>query len=173
MINLPLPPALSLPAPRRRHPLAPGRRSPCLPRRFRPLLPAPMKVNPLVALLKLDVVIAATGQPADRIYEKVDTGEWRWVFNLATNARGGTRDLRFWSREIAGYDVRKLKLKTVLDEILGGRTLFQSGEVCLLFSIRRPTLRALHAQLGGGPKQPDPAYTRNGLHTFLNQRLTT
>jgi hypothetical protein len=143
------------------------------PRRFRRLAAEPLPVNPLVPLVKIDAVTAITARPPDAIYNCVDTGQLCWVFNLAANAARHQRDLRFWSREIAGYDVHTLKLKTVIDEILGAHTTFQSGEVCLLFSIRRPTLLRLSAQLGGGQTRSDATYTRGGLATFLNHRFVS
>jgi len=125
-------------------------------------------------LLKTAVVAAHRGISTREIYEEVAAGTLRWVFNLATSGKGAMPDYRFWSHEIAGEDVHRVRVETVIREILGMRGQFRSGELCILLSISRPTLKLLRAQLGGrlGRRGSACAYfERAGVERFLRNRL--
>jgi hypothetical protein len=62
----------------------------------------------------------------------------------------------------------------VLREILGLRSHFRSGELCMLLSISRPTLKRLRRQLGGRLQRRGSSWTsfeRAGVEEFLRERL--
>ena len=107
-------------------------------------------------LLTINSVMALRRKSADEIYELVDGGTLldrglKWVFNLATDPQGKIRDLRFFALEILAPDsVKDMTEAEVIGTILPTAIKnFHSGQVCQTFVIRRPTLMALRAQLGG------------------------
>jgi len=139
--------------------------------------PLRISLSQRVPLVKLDTVIAARGENADTIYARVEDGTLRWVFNLASNPGGDIRDLRFWTREVQAFAVaddaarrrlQELNPGEVIQQILGERKNFHSGEVCLLLGIRRPTLMLLRPELKGEGRQ---FFSRAGIEQFLKRRL--
>lgn len=133
-------------------------------------------LSPRVPLVKLDTVVAARGQHADTVTAQVDRGVLRWVFNMA-NHDSGNRDLRFWIREVTLFaarqnaehaNLRKAAVPSVLNEILGDREEFRSGEVCLLLGIRRPSFKLVRDELITGGR---PGISRQNLEQFLIRRL--
>jgi len=125
-------------------------------------------------LVKTAVVSAHRSITTREIYEEIADGRLRWVFNVASSGKGIMPDYRYWSREIAGENVRLMRVDTVLREILGLRSHFRSGELCMLLSISRPTLKRLRRQLGGRLQRRGSSYTsfaRAGVEEFLRERL--
>ena len=130
-----------------------------------------------VPLVKLDTVIAACGLRAEAVYARVDNGTLRWVFNLSSRTGSGTRDLRFWNRELAAFatrdpahpSLRQMPIAEAVDEIIGPRTQFYAGDVCLLLGIRRPTLQQLRIELQG--PVTGQLYPRPRLEQFLCRRI--
>jgi hypothetical protein len=124
-------------------------------------------------LLKIAVVSAHRGVPNREIYEEVAAGTLRWVFNVAAAGRGGMPDYRFWSPEIAGENIQRIRVETVIRKILGERARFRPGELCVLLAISRPTLKLLRGQLGGHLSRRGRAayFRRAGVEKFLRGRL--
>ena len=127
-------------------------------------------------LVKLDTVIAARGENAHVIEKFVEEGRLRWVFNVAVKAHG-MRDLRFWSREVSAFAasqrdelaaIHGADLRAVVNEILGDRRQFSSGDMCLLLGVRRATLMRLRGALLAPCGHLFP---RAGLESFLKRRL--
>jgi hypothetical protein len=134
--------------------------------------------NPRTVLVKVDSVMDVRGVSADVVYDMADGGcstgaeaGLQWVWNLAVDAAGEIRNLRFWSREVITPETtRNLNLETVIALILGDRKQFHAGEVCQLLRVRRPTLINLRDQLCGHLGADGAAFPRAGLHNFLTAR---
>lgn len=134
------------------------------------------------ALVKIDVAAATLGWSAPKLFSLVDGGDlveqgFVWVFNLANDADGRNRDLRFWWPEIqaraaatrnkyVGYEIG-----WVIDRILPvKRATFHAGEVDQLFQIRPRTRIDLHAELAGTMESGRNFYSRAALAAFLKRR---
>ncbi len=123
-----------------------------------------------------------TRKSADAIYAMADGGDlvegtYQWVWNVATNAQGEIRDLRWWIGEVLadGHHLGKRQAALSLDEVLGfilptKRREFASGEVQALLLVSRPTLMELRAELLGDLRNGGSFYPRAGLVRFFQQR---
>lgn len=100
-----------------------------------------------------------TRRPTDTVMAMTDGGDlmegrYQWVWNVATDAHGEIRDLRWWIGEVlAPKQQAALKLEEVINLILPkSRKEFPAGEVCSLLLISRPTLMELRAELQGAQR---------------------
>lgn len=134
-------------------------------------------LSPRVPLVKLDTVIAASGKHDYNINGHVNSGTFRWVFNMAPNPRGANRDLRFWNREVSVFAngqvsahaaLRRAGADDVVEQILGQNAEFQSGEVCLLLNVRRNALTTLRREMGHAGGE---TFQRRELEELLKRRL--
>ena len=140
------------------------------------------------ALVKIDVAAAHLGWSAAKLFDLVDGGTllekgFAWVFNLANDAHGERRDLRFWWPEIearakvrAGLSGSSGKLASYEIEWVIARILpekrvnFHAGELDQIFQIRPRTRIDLHAELCGTLNGGRNFYPRPALAAFLQRR---
>lgn len=118
-----------------------------------------------------------TRKSADAIYAMSDGGDlveghYQWVWNVATDARGEIRDLRWWIGEVlAPQRQAALTLDRVINFLLPQqRREFPAGEVQALLLVSRPTLMELRAELLGDLRQGGSFYPRAALVTFFQRR---
>jgi hypothetical protein len=133
-------------------------------------------------LVKIDVAAAALGWGADKLFDLVDGGSllergFAWVFNLANDAEGGRRDLRFWFPEIQarakGNDRQYsfYEIEWVIVRILPEKRVnFHAGEVDQMFQIRPRTRIDLHDEICGRLDGGRNFYSRKALAEFLRRR---
>ncbi len=137
------------------------------------------------ALVKIDVAAATLGWHVGKLFDLADGGTlldkpFMWVFNLANNAEGERRDLRWWLPEVmarASADPSKhdkycgWELDWVLAQVLPPRIKnFQAGAVDQLFQIRPRTRIDLHHELAGVKGSSGHSYERAALAAFLSRR---
>ena len=137
------------------------------------------------SLVKIDVAAADLGKSVAMIFDLVE-GSYLlepglvWVFNLANNAAGARRDLRFWRPELtaraqgAGQSPTaygRYEIDWVIARILPEkRSQFHAGEVDQLFQIRPRTRIDFGAELNGELKEGRNFYARPVLAQFLKRR---
>jgi len=122
-------------------------------------------------LVEIGTVRAVRRVDADTIYNDVDEGKYRWVWNVA--ARGGDiRELRFWTREINEPEVvARLSLAEVVNEILGPKADWRGPEIANLLIVSRPTVMRLQEELGADVVGGVIKCRREGLARFLKARV--
>ncbi len=70
------------------------------------------------ALVDVSIAMFQLGCDLPTLYEMAD-GDLRWVWNVATNAQGTMRELRFWIGELKDRSVRNLDAGQVIASIVG------------------------------------------------------
>jgi hypothetical protein len=136
----------------------------------------------LIALVKIDVAAVDLNRSAQQVRSLAEGGTAAepgllWVFNLAANASGQRRDLRFWRGELRAYSTstgsacRQKGIEQVLAEILPAqRNFFSAGEIDQLFQIRPRTRIDLNHELQGELNHGRYSYARASLAKFLTRR---
>ena len=111
------------------------------------------------------------------VLEMVDTGELRWVFDVATRAPGATRrELRFWLGELLAPGAHTDKsARDVVEAVVGHEVSpeLRSHTVCNLLRVARPHLRrlAVTGELRGDVNGRVRWIERASLCQFLERRL--
>lgn len=138
-------------------------------------------MNPTAAnmspLADIKGVRLLTRKSADAIYAMADGGDlvegsYQWTWNVATDARGEIRDLRWWIGEVlAPQRQADLTLAQVINFLVPPqRREFPAGEVQALLLVSRPTLMELRAELLGDLRAGGSFYPRAGLVKFFQNR---
>lgn len=87
----------------------------------------PLILAPRTVLVTVDVLRAKFGCDAQRVFELVEDGRLRWVFNVGIKRR--VRELRFWLGEIiAPQHAPRKTADEVISAILGSAPAFRRGE---------------------------------------------
>jgi hypothetical protein len=125
------------------------------------------------SLLKIDAAAYLRRTTVDNLFKLSEGGTLidhglEWVFNVATNANGVERDLRFWSQEIEAPETTdKSSLAGMLAVLLPRKLNFASQEVTSLLQIRRSHLMQLR-RVRALP--PGKFTSRAALENFLQSR---
>jgi hypothetical protein len=70
----------------------------------------------------IDTVSCVAGLSVEQVYDRVESGNFLWVWNVSSGA-GGKRELRFWSREINDpASVANFDLDAVIKTVVPNRT---------------------------------------------------
>jgi hypothetical protein len=133
-----------------------------------------LSISQRTVLVNTEALRAALGVDAETIYAKVDSGEFRWVWDVSTGG-GEVRELRFWVREItAPQSVVGLDLAAVLAAVLGSeRQRWQGVELAQMLLISRPQVKRLSdaGELAGDIVSGKLWVRRSVVEKFLNARL--
>lgn len=128
----------------------------------------------MTPLATLNTVRLLRGLSTEAVLALVESGQLRWVFNIATSGRTA-RELRFWPRELKEPgSVAKLAPALVVNELLGTqRTQFRGSEVADFLCASRQLIQRLHQgrQIAGRIEGHTRWITRQSLAEFLNRRL--
>src|SRR5262245_52596642 len=94
-----------------------------------------------VPLIPIDAVRAVFGGvDAETIYERVQDGALRWVWNVSAG-EGDIPEWRFWTKEISNPSACvTYKLPEVIDAILGPQTEWHGVQIEQLLIVSRPTV---------------------------------
>jgi len=134
-----------------------------------------LPINHRTVLVTMEMVRANLGVDAESVQAKVDAGEIRWIWNVATGER--ISELRFWAKElIAPEFCAGLNLEQVINQLLGEvRLIWRGVEIEHLLLVSRPTVKklcdegALAGEIVGGTFH----FRRAAVVNFLRARLTT
>lgn len=128
-----------------------------------------------VTLIPLDMAAALAGIHLDHALERVESGEWRWAFDLAAGHE--RRTLHLWRGCLipnAECGMRNAELAAVIDAAIGTPV----DEVRLVsletrWSVRAQTIRRWLAAKEIGWRRGDHTLwlSRAGLAAFLERRL--
>lgn len=126
-------------------------------------------------LVPLPVAMHVLGLEAASIYEMVEDGELRWVWDVASAPP--RRQLRFWMGELLWPDKNDQELEDVIQKVIGHpfEKKFHARTVCNLLFIARPHLLRLSVT-GDLPARKESHVlwvTRADLEKFLRSRLAT
>lgn len=128
-------------------------------------------------LLDVNGAMYTLRQEQATVLEMVDTGELRWVFDVASNADGSTRrELRFWLGELLAQDAQVDRtVQEVVAAVVGHELVPQlrGHTVCNLLRVARPHLRrlAVTGELRGDVTGRVRWVERPSLCEFLERRL--
>lgn len=132
-----------------------------------------MQISARTTLLNLDTVRVARGCDSESVLKCVGDATHpkflRWVFNVAINASGTKRELRFWKNEICGQVDKWAAPKIVISKILGTRRSYPRGEIEIQWTVNATTISRLVR--AGELVEADHELTRDSLAAFLERRL--
>jgi hypothetical protein len=103
----------------------------------------------------------------------VDSGRYRWVFNVATNrSETPVRELRFWVDEvIAPEPVSHLQLDDVITRILPEkRSRFRGAEIAQMLLVSPQTMARHMDQMGGVAEVNTTWIAREAFTRWLRSR---
>jgi hypothetical protein len=136
----------------------------------------------MTALVTIDFAAADLGKSVARVFELVDGGSVHetgllWVWNLANDAKGKRRSLRFWRPELVSHSQGRPRefsghtIDSVVAQILPERrTSFEAGIVDRLLQIRPRSRIDLGVELKGTLQNGRHLYSRASLADFLKRR---
>ncbi len=141
-----------------------------------------LSISQRTVLVNTEALRAALGVDAETIYAKVDSGEFRWVWDVSAagegrEARGDgrIRELRFLVREVTSPDsLAGFDLAGVLQLMLGSeRQRWQGVELAQMLLISRPQVKRLSdaGDLAGDVVSGKLWVKRSVVEKFLNARL--
>jgi hypothetical protein len=124
-------------------------------------------MNVRIRFAGLGTVRALKGCNAETVFKLLESGKWRWVFNVARKG-ASKRELRFLWDELANPQAyRNLSLSEVINDILPpGRPTYTPGEMVQCFMLSRTSLMRLRRDfgwpLGNVPRASVAAWLRVG-----------
>lgn len=138
-----------------------------------------LAIHQRTVLVDMATVRAHLGVDADTVAARIESGELRWVFDLALGLKppgpkGKKRELRFWSRELIAPETCPDNERDALAAILGNHSLGWRGtEIATLLLVSRPTVRKMVAGnfLEGVVVKKTIRSTTEALANFLALRL--
>jgi hypothetical protein len=116
----------------------------------------------------MESVRAVLGLDTERVLARVDTGHFRWVFDLGGGG-GAKRELRFWVREIILPGTHKLGLPAVIRAIIGDHLSLRRGELERQWLLSHVTVARWIARRQLALQQPG-RITRESVEQFLISR---
>ena len=139
----------------------------------------PLEISARSALVTLETVRITRGCDAESVLNCVGDATHpkflRWAFNVAVDANGTIRELRFFKDEVLGLmepgrDLLDEKhVRPVINKILGNRQSFPRGEIEVQWTINATTI-SRHVK-AGELTEFNKALTRASLAAFLERRL--
>jgi hypothetical protein len=132
-----------------------------------------LSISQRTVLVTMDMVRAALGLDADSVMARVEAGELRWVFDIATGSQ--ISELRFWAKEIIAPEFcAGLTLAQAMKEILGSeRARWRGTEIQHLLLVSRPTVKKLHddGRLPGDLVNGTFSFRRAAVESFLRAAI--
>jgi hypothetical protein len=132
-----------------------------------------LEISARIALVDLGAVRISRGCDADSVLNCIGDATHpkflRWVFNVAVNPAGKTRELRFWKDELTGEVNKWVEPKSVIEKILGSRRSFPRGEIEVQWTVNSVTISRLVR--AGELAEVNHELTRASLAAFLKRRL--
>jgi hypothetical protein len=141
--------------------------------------PAVAAVLPAVdyrpVLVPTYVAMATLGVPAEQVWEMVDCGELRWVWDVSV-AEDRRRELRFWLSELMAPQLaRAYATEHVVDRVVGHALSPELRAVTvgrILYVSRATVLRLVRAEQIDGRLMGHTQWVHRGsLKHFLSRRL--
>lgn len=133
----------------------------------------PLEVSARCTLVTLELVRNLRGCDAESVRAAVADAthpQWlRWVFDLAVDADGRKRELRFWKQDVLGLADKWAPPASIIPQILGTRERFARGEIEVAWTVHPSTLSRLVR--AGELTEENHKLTRRSLAAFLNRRL--
>lgn len=138
---------------------------------------APLPLRNRVQLVDMGYVRAHLGLDTDGVVALVESGQYRWVWDIGVHDAAASRSIpeyRFWINELPSPAVyRDLTPARVVAEVIGHhRPRLSRGELVHLFVTNRPTIKKM---CDAGELQADAGdrhyVTRASLEAFLTRRL--
>lgn len=130
---------------------------------------ATQQLEIVTKLVNLHFVRAAKALTSERVFELVDSGRLRWVFNVSPVGKK-LRDLRFLAEEVVGsLNCAGLTVDDALGFILGHKQTFRPGEIETQWIVSHQTIMRLRK--AGEIEQINGCLTRASLAEFLRRRL--
>ena len=115
----------------------------------------------------IDTVSSLSGLPVSQVYDKVETGDIMWVWNVSSG-RTYKRELRFWSREINDpASVARMTLDDVIPLLLPDRTHVPGQRAGLLNWEFRHLMRLSKASLSEIRKELNLKNPGRGRNLFI------
>lgn len=137
-------------------------------------LPAANRAAYRPVLVSVDVVMQQLRLTEDSVFEMADSGELRWVWNVALKSEG-RRELRFWLGELLNRANSALQTERVLEMVIGHateRNLTRRTAGQILGLRRCLVMRLVDAKELTAPSPLDSGHiTRASLVSFLSRRL--
>ncbi len=125
-------------------------------------------------LVRMDSVQTFRGVDAETVYDLVDDGTLRWVWDF-NNGGGRARQLRFLALEVFTPEIaQRLTLEGVLRLILGeSRDTFRGTEIASRLRLDRSSIHRFYhdSELGGTVTGKTLHVSRLTLETFLRAKL--
>ena len=133
--------------------------------------PLNISIAARTVLMSMETVRAVLGVDADTINARIESGEIRWVWDVALGA--DVRELRFWAKEFIAPALCPANPKAVVAEILGTRERFRGTEIAQMLLVSRPTILRLvmNSELAGDIISGVIQVKRAALEKFLLTRL--
>jgi hypothetical protein len=125
----------------------------------------------------IDTVSCILGLQVDQVYDRVESGDYLWVWNISTGA-GVKRELRFWSREINDpASVVNHTLDSAIKAIIPSRAHIpgqgdglHNWEVRHLLRLSKSTISELRKEFDVKGTARDIFVPRASLEKFLRRR---